>query len=264
MAVPYMRHEVITLFSHDVTFVAAWAIVILIPALWFFAELKKENMQHQWIKWICFVIVIAFGIYWGGRILYTAGPWGGFNYKNIFNVSGGGNVLYGGLIGGFLLGFLYLKGIKEKNTGKICDMCAQVFPLADFVGRLVWCFYLGDDFGIPSTLPWAIEFLGPGYNYLMNRTLHPVQLYLSLGSLLVFVLLFEVKKRKKWDGEVFAWSLVLYGVIRFFIEYLRDTTESPAVFLGGVLFTYSQLISVVLILIGGSILLYKRKKVISR
>ena len=58
-------------------------------------------------------------------------------------------------------------------------------------------------------------------------------------------------KRKKFDGQVFAAYLVLYGVARYFLEFIRDDPGRGSVF-GGVM-TGTQLISICLVITGGLI-----------
>ena len=77
--------------------------------------------------------------------------------------------------------------------------------------------------------------------------LHPVQIYESLASLILFFILWEWIKRKQFDGQVFILYLALYSCTRFVIEFFRGDVERGFV-LGGLLST-SQSISLVLIIV---------------
>ena len=76
---------------------------------------------------------------------------------------------------------------------------------------------------------------------------HPTEIYLSLLNMLTFVALyFAISRRKRFDGQVFAWLLILKGVFRSFVEIWRDDER-------GVLFGWlstSQIISLPLIAFG--------------
>jgi phosphatidylglycerol:prolipoprotein diacylglycerol transferase len=76
---------------------------------------------------------------------------------------------------------------------------------------------------------------------------HPTQIYLSLLNWLTFVVLyFVVRKRKRFDGEVFAWLLIMKGVFRSFVEIWRD--DDRGVFFGWL--STSQIVSLPLIALG--------------
>src|SRR5262249_20737138 len=83
------------------------------------------------------------------------------------------------------------------------------------------------------------------------RPLEPTQLFEAAVELANFFLLTWMLKRKKFDGQVFAAYLILYGVARFFLEYLRDDPGRGSVF--GNLMTLTQLISLGLVVAGGDI-----------
>lgn len=260
MAIPYFRHEVITLFSQEIDpYILGVAAALLLPLWWIYKTTKRYKLNP--LRMIGFTIVIAFGAFWGGRFFHYFGPWGAgwFQYQGVFDLNQGGHVFYGGLIGATLVGYIYLK-LYTENVGKIADLIAPAIPLGQFLSRLVSCFFIGDDFGTPSNLPWAIQFLGPGYQYLMGMTIHPVQIYLALGNLLLFTLLLELRNHKQWDGQIFAYYFLLHGMMRFFLEFFRDTTESTATLILGFTLTYSQLISLTLAVIALFFILKRRKK----
>ena len=89
---------------------------------------------------------------------------------------------------------------------------------------------------------------------------HPSQLYESFGEgLLLFVLLFLINKSSKTHGVVCSSFLILYGVIRFIIEFFRQ----PDAHMGFVLLEYismGQLLCIPMVIIGFMILGYTRKK----
>jgi phosphatidylglycerol:prolipoprotein diacylglycerol transferase len=85
----------------------------------------------------------------------------------------------------------------------------------------------------------------------LNEALEPTQLIESAAELSIFFILTWMFARKKFDGQIFGAYLFLYGIARFFIEYLRGDPGRGSVF-GGAL-SGTQLISIGLVLTGGLI-----------
>ena len=125
---------------------------------------------------------------------------------------------------------------------KIGDALAPSLAIGYSIGR-IGCFLVGDDYGIPSTLPWAMSFpkgLPP-----TTETVHPTQIYETLIMGLVFIYLWKIRKSDYKTGYMFSLYLVLAGSERFFIEFLRNTTPSP---ISGL--SLAQVMAVVIIIIG--------------
>ena len=85
----------------------------------------------------------------------------------------------------------------------------------------------------------------------LGHALEPTQLFESAVELCIFFVLTWMFKRKKFDGQIFGAYLFLYGIARFFLEFLRDDPGRGSVF-GGVL-SGTQLIAIGLVLTGGLI-----------
>ena len=81
--------------------------------------------------------------------------------------------------------------------------------------------------------------------------LEPTQLFEAAVELANFFILMWLFKRKKFDGQVLAAFLMLYGVARYFLEFIRDDPGRGSVF-GGIM-TGTQLISICLVITGGFI-----------
>jgi phosphatidylglycerol:prolipoprotein diacylglycerol transferase len=81
--------------------------------------------------------------------------------------------------------------------------------------------------------------------------LEPTQLFESAVELVNFFILAWMLKRKKFDGQIMGSYFFLYGVARFFLEYLRDDPGRGEVF-GGII-TGTQLVALCLIIAGGFI-----------
>jgi phosphatidylglycerol:prolipoprotein diacylglycerol transferase len=85
----------------------------------------------------------------------------------------------------------------------------------------------------------------------LNQPLEPTQLFESAVELANFFILMWIFKRKKFDGQVFGAYLFLYGVARYFLEFIRDDPGRGSVF-GGIM-TGTQLISICIVILGGFI-----------
>ena len=110
---------------------------------------------------------------------------------------------------------------------------------------------------MPAGLSYSHETVGvPLY-----VRLHPTQIYEAVASLMIFVVLWQALKRKRYDGQVFILYLVLYSITRFSIEFLRGDPERGFVF-GGVLST-SQLISIFLIIFAAVLFSRLKKKTLA-
>ncbi len=156
-------------------------------------------------------------------------------------LSRGGLTFYGGFIGAILL--VWLLGRRYKlNFWKIGDTATPSLAMGYVIGRM-GCFLVGDDYGIPSDLPWAVAFprgLPP-----TTDTVHPTQIYEILIMFAVFVLIWKLRKMDKPTGWLFSLYLVLAGLERFVIEFVRNTTPSPIPNL-----SIAQLMAITIIAVG--------------
>jgi phosphatidylglycerol:prolipoprotein diacylglycerol transferase len=97
------------------------------------------------------------------------------------------------------------------------------------------------------TNPLAHEWTGTP----LNERLEPTQLIEAAAEFFNFVVLMWLLKRKKFDGQVFASFMILYGIERYFIEFLRGDPGRGEVFNG--MMSGTQLISICLVIGGGLI-----------
>jgi phosphatidylglycerol:prolipoprotein diacylglycerol transferase len=134
-----------------------------------------------------------------------------------------GGVFYGGLIGAILTGYFLMRRYKLP-WWKTADACAPGIAIGNFFGRQ-GCFAAGCCWGKPTSLPWGVKFTELGHEITGVPTdiyLHPTQLYESFAMLIVFVFLLWLHKHRRFSGQVILFYALLYSVIRFGIEFLRD------------------------------------------
>lgn len=176
----------------------------------------------------------------------------------------GGFVWYGGLLGGAaaVLANGWRKGVPARFT---MEIVAAPLALAYALGR-VGCFLVNDDYGIPSTLPWAMKFpqglppstaaeLGkmgvafpPGTDPLQVVGVHPTQLYETAAMFLAFLWLWRRRDHAHGTGWLFGCYLALAGVERFLVEFVRAKDDR---LFGD--FSLAQATSVALVLLGAYI-----------
>lgn len=134
-----------------------------------------------------------------------------------------GGVFYGGLIGAVLMGYFLMKRYKLP-WWKTADACAPGIAIGNFFGRQ-GCFAAGCCWGKPTTLPWGVKFSQLGHEITgvpIDVHLHPTQLYESFAMFLVFLFLLWLHKRKRFSGQVILFYGLLYSVVRFAVEFVRD------------------------------------------
>ncbi len=205
------------------------AIAFLVGILLALRFAKKEGIQPETILDLALYVIIAAIV--GARLLYVLGTWNDFqgNYLEMFMVQKGGLIFLGGLIMAILVVIGYAK-LKKINILKLLDLMTPSVALGYAITR-IGCFLNGCCFGLPTKLPWGLEFpFGSlAHSYYPHEHIHPTQLYSSLSMLLAFVVLLLLYKKKKYDGFVFYWGLLFYSIYRMLVEFLRF---SPVHWLG--------------------------------
>jgi phosphatidylglycerol:prolipoprotein diacylglycerol transferase len=159
----------------------------------------------------------------------------------------GGLTWYGGAAGGIVGVALALRR-QRTSLWTILNFAPLPALVAQAIGR-IGCFLVGDDYGRPSSLPWAVAF-PQGAPPTLERV-HPTMLYESAWLVFCAALLWP---RRLTSPALFAEYLVLMGLGRFFNEFLR---VNPPI-LGP--FSNAQLVSLLLIAIGVSLWLTAHRR----
>ena len=131
--------------------------------------------------------------------------------------SRGGLSWFGGLVGGIGAG-LAVMILRRLPIVAVLSAATPGLAIGHAIGR-IGCFLVGDDYGRPSTLPWAIAFpkgLPP-----TDVPVHPTQLYEAALLVPIAWLLFRWRCRRADDAFVLGWYLVLTSGLRFLIEWIR-------------------------------------------
>ncbi|MBS4537756.1 prolipoprotein diacylglyceryl transferase [Clostridium sp. D2Q-11] len=153
------------------------------------------------------------------------------NPKAIFAIREGGLSIQGGLIFGIMFALWYTKK-NNLNFWKIADTFAPGIIIGQAIGR-IGC----DVFGIPMSEQyfWGIK--------INNQLLHPTQIYEAILDLLLFMYLWRIRNKIKYNGEIFIKYIIGFSIIRGIVEFFRF---NPIVF-GP--FTVAHVTSLVIIII---------------
>lgn len=202
---------------------------------------KKKGMDDDVIWGIFFCAI--FGGLVGSRVLYyivefpqiLKDPSILWNFKN-------GYVVYGGIIGGVLASYIYCR-IKKASFLEYFDLVMPAVSLAQGFGR-IGCLCAGCCYGRPTDAWYGITFQSS--NLAPNGIrLIPTQIISSIGDFVFCGILLWYAGRKPKAGRVGALWMLLYGVGRFMIEFLRNDYRGSI----GVLST-SQIISIGIVAAG--------------
>ena len=162
-----------------------------------------------------------------------------------------GGVFYGGVLAAIATAVYYVRK-HHMPALRTCDTFAPGLALGHSIGR-VGCFSAGCCFGKPTSHWWGVVFTNPLANSIsqtpLGIRLEPTQLFESAFEFVNFLFLLWLLRHKKFEGQVIGAYLFLYGVARFFLEFLRGDPDRGSMFNGAI--TGTQFISICLVLAGG-------------
>ena len=226
------------------------------------AFLILGNLSKRWRVRInedaFFVIVfsVILGVIIGGRAGYVLFYGDGYYLQHpekILAFNEGGMSFHGGLIG-VLVGGYIASHITHIPFLTLADMGAVGAAIGLFFGRCA-NFVNGELWGAPTDLPWGVVFGGAAGT--MPR--HPSQLYEALlEGVVIFCVLFALSRKNppRPRGTFIGLFLVMYGVFRFLVEFVREPDVQLGYLWGGWL-TMGQVLSVPLIVAGVALLIGK-------
>lgn len=182
---------------------------------------RRERIKEETILDLFVYVVISAIV--GARLFYVAAFFP--QYRNdpisIFYVSEGGLVFLGGLLAALAVVLVYVRH-RKLNIMRLLDALSPAAAVGYAIGR-IGCFLNGCCYGIKI---FGFE--------------QPTQIYSSVSGFIIFAVLVHLYNKKKYDGQIFLFALLLYSTYRFFIEFIR---YSP---LHIFIFTPSQLLVIVI------------------
>jgi len=237
--------------SVEVTSFGVLVAVAALVGVWLFSrELARSGLPHDAVD---AAIAGVIGGLIGAKLLWTVEF---MNERPVTELlfSRGGLSWFGGLIGGVGAGLWML---RRRRIPIVPALAAATPALAagHAIGR-VGCFLVGDDYGRPSDVPWAVAFpqgLPP-----TDAPVHPTQLYEAIALAGIAWMLVRWRRERVPDPVVLGRYFVLAGSTRFAIEFIRVNAQ---VF--GPL-TLAHLLSLTLVVIGGATILRQRTRLLHR
>lgn len=208
------------------------------------------------------LLAILFGLA-GSKILFLLENLNDFLEHPSMMISPGGLTWYGGFILATAAIWQYAKK-KKIPFLRIADATAPALMLGYGIAR-IGCHLSGDgDYGYPTTLPWAAVYSNGTYppslafrdfpdivsKYGVNGVVpdtipvHPTPVYEFIAGMILFGILWGMRKKFTVDGQLFSIYLVMAGMARFLVEFIR---LNPRVAIG---LSEAQLISIILIITG--------------
>jgi phosphatidylglycerol---prolipoprotein diacylglyceryl transferase len=259
--------------SFEVTSFGLMMFLAFVTAAWITGkQLERYGLSRE-LAWDMLAWVAIGGIL-GAKGYYLALHWEALLADPMREIlSRGGLVWYGGLIGGVFAYYLQVRA-RKLPMATMYDATAPGLALAYAVGRL-GCFLVGDDYGVPTTAWYGVAFpRGAPPSTAGNlramfgedipasipdstvMTVHPTQLYEIGLALVMFAILWYAGggRLRLRTGQLFAMYMMLYSVERFLIEFVRAKGDR---FILGL--STSQIMSVILLLAGVALYLYRAK-----
>lgn len=222
--------------------------------------LKKNKLDFY-----DFLIIESYAFLGGwfcAKVLYLILAFRDIDWSRVFEIKylngllRGGFVFYGGLIGGLLFVWLAARIHKIEVKGYVNNVIG-LLPIAHGMGRM-GCHLVGCCYGIPYDGIGAIVYKDLAHP-LAGIPLFPVQLVESFSLFIIAAVLIWLLLVKKSD-EIMAYYFIMYGLLRFGLEYLRYH-ENRGIIL---FFSTSQWISIILVFLGVGMLFFKRGRLVKQ
>lgn len=245
---------------YGIAYVAA-----LLVALWaikYFAKKDKYPINNTELD--KFFLYAEIGIVLGARLgyiliyepntlYYLLHPWQIFNPFIDGKFVGISGMSYHGAVFGFIIGTIIFARRYKKSALLLMDVTAVALPLGYTLGR-IGNFLNKELVGRETTLPIGILVNG--------KLVHPSQLYEAfLEGICIFVIMFFLRKKVRFQGELIGYYMALYSIARFIVEFFRQ----PDVQLGYFgIFTMGQILSSITLIISIIFLFYINKRAVKK
>ncbi len=248
-------------------------------------EAKRTGQDDE--LYLDFLIWLFIPAIFGARLYYVIFTWDEYfvpgkgawdTFIDIINIRNGGLGIYGGVIAGVIVGYIFTKK-KKANFLLMADTVSMGLLVGQIMGR--WGnFFNREAFGeytdslFAMLIPTDYYVENGSLSYLVNNgiitekmadnvvlvddmtwiSVHPTFLYESLWNIGILLIIFFYRKHKKFDGELALIYLWGYGLGRVWIEALR----SDSLIIPGINMRASQLLAAVCVLVASIILVKKR------
>ena len=243
------------LFSLEIRWYSlAYIVGILIG--WILSKKIFLTNQQVNVKFDDYITYLILGIIIGGRLGYVFIynlDYYLVNLTDILKIWEGG-MSFHGAVAGIIVSSLIFGKINNDNSFYYMDVVALVAPIGIFFGRIA-NFLNSELYGTTTIVPWAVKFI-----QIDNLSRHPSQLYEAFfeGIVLFVILLYFYKKQYlKIPGKISGFFLFFYSIFRFILEFFRAPDTQLGYLIFG--FTMGQIISIIFIIVGLSLILFKNE-----
>lgn len=216
------------------------SMTFLVAATALSLELKRKSMNEDLLG-PSVILAVVFGLF-GSKLFDVFEYWDRFLKDPVKVFMKGSGLTF---LGGFLVAAaaiaIYL-AVQRVSILRFCD-AACPGAMAGYGVARIGCQLSGDgDYGLPTTLPWGMAY--PHGTVPTLEIVHPTPVYETLAAFLLAAFLWRLRKRPAADGFLFGVYLMVSGMERFLVEFIR---VNPKWMFG---LSQSQLISLALVTLG--------------
>jgi phosphatidylglycerol:prolipoprotein diacylglycerol transferase len=246
---------------YGLMYIIAFAIVYFLTLY----RIKNENYEYTAENLQDYLVWAMLGVIIGGRFGYALFynfayylhhpleiilP---FDFSHGFKFVGiSGMSYHGGLIGVVIVSILFCRKNKIKFWNFV-DLFCPAIPLGYSFGR-IGNFINGELWGRITTVPWGMYFPLDSTHSLR----HPSQLYEAIfEGIVLFLLLWLIRKKKRFDGFLIGIYICGYGFVRFFIEFFREPDYQLGFVLG--FMSMGQVLCLLMMMAGITIIVWRRQ-----
>lgn len=240
------RAIAIILFGFPVYWYGLLYLLGFLNALWILPKLSRYRhlalSREEWSELLSWAVV---GVIVGGRLGYVFLYEPAYFLNNplqIFAIRDGGMAFHGGFIGVLLAVIFFVRRYKI-NLLRLTDVIVVPVAIGLALGRL-GNFLNQELYGTVTTLPWGMHFAGA------EGLRHPLQIYgIMKDSFLAVACYWTLRQTPAKNGSASAMFLIVYGTLRFLLEYIREQNESLFI-VGPLVLTRGQTYCIPMVIMG--------------
>ncbi len=212
-------------------------------------EARRLGLDEERVLSLILLTLVASIL--GARALYVMEHLRDFRgtYLSVLALWQGGLTLYGGIVGGTLVGLLAARRMG-LSMWVVADAMTPSLALGTAFGR-IGCFLNGCCYGHPTRLPWGVVFPPDSFASLEFGPVpvHPSQLYFAAAGFVLFALAWALRRRPRVPGVLFWGFIAAFALVRIPLDLTR-VYESEAILVdtGSLRITESQVTSLLFVL----------------
>jgi phosphatidylglycerol:prolipoprotein diacylglycerol transferase len=216
---------------------------------------RRQGVPSQQVMDMAFVMIVCAIV--GSRLFYVLINFSYYKARplDIIKLWQGGLVFSGGLVATVAVMFWYLRR-HRLSFWSIGDLWAPALALGQAIGR-IGCHMAGCCYGRPTGTSWGMVFNHPKSLAPLHIPLYPTQIFEAFAGLMIFLVLLYLHGKRKFEGQVFLWYLILHSTARLFVERFRGDERG---FVPGTEMSATQLVATILLVGSVTVLLILRSR----